>query len=44
MNKVKVLVSMLNFGSFMILMAAIGSAVRRSIAWLKALGSPKVTA
>lgn len=41
MNRVKLLVSMLNFGSLMILMTAISESIRRAINWLKGLGKPK---
>ena len=44
MNRVKMLVKMLNFGSFMILMTAIGVAIRRCISWLKGLATPLAVA
>lgn len=44
MNKVKVLVKMLNLGSFMLLMTAISQAIRRSLNWLRGLGKPKAVA
>jgi hypothetical protein len=38
MNKVKILTGVLNFGSLMILMTAIGETVRRILNWIKSYG------